>query len=202
MVDLLRTILDYASGYLPLQLVFVLLCAAIDSALGIGVVVPGETGLVLAAIALADRAELVALAVVVAALGAVIGDHIGFAVGRGLGSRLGDTRLVKRLGPDRWDTARAYVSGRFWTVIVARLLPGVRTFVAAAAGASTMSYAKFAMACGTAAVLWATLWVAGGAVIGSTLLDVVDRFTLPALAVLIVFVAVRLILRYRKRARP
>lgn len=50
-----------------------------------------------------------------------------------------------------------------WVVIVARLLPGVRTFVSAAAGASTMRYGRFAASCGIAAVAWATIWVVGGA---------------------------------------
>ena len=55
---------------------------SIDAALGVGAILPGETGIVLAAMALADSPLHVALAVVAAAAGAFLGDHIGFAVGR------------------------------------------------------------------------------------------------------------------------
>lgn len=198
MLDLIRTVLEQASDHVPLVLACVLVFAVIDAAFGVGAVLPGETGIVLAAIALSDRFEHVALAVVTAALGAFIGDHLGFAVGRRFGSRLGDSKLVRRLGPDRWDKAREQVSGRFWAVIVARLFPGIRTFVAAAAGASTMRYPRFATACAIAAVLWATLWVVGGATVGSGLLDVAERFTLPTLAALALLVVGRLFVRRRE----
>lgn len=198
MIDFVRALLEHASEHVALILACVLLFAAVDAALGIGAIVPGETGIVLAAIALADRVELVILAAIVAALGAFIGDHIGFAVGRCLGPRLGDTRLIRRLGTRRWNTARRYVSGQFWSVIVARLLPGIRTFVAAAAGASTMRYSRFAAACGTAAVAWATIWVGGGAIVGNALLDAAEQFTLPTLAVLAVVMTGWLFIRHRK----
>src|SRR5690625_818135 len=98
MVDLLRMFLAQAGEHVTLVLACMLLFAAVDAALGIGAVLPGETGIVLAAVTLSDRAELLAAGVFVAALGAFLGDHVGFAVGRGLGARLGDTRLIKRLG--------------------------------------------------------------------------------------------------------
>src|SRR5690625_1014426 len=151
--------------------------------------------------ALPIRAELLAAGVFVAALGAFLGDHVGFAVGRGLGARLGDTRLIKRLGRDRWEKARYYVAGRFWIVILARLLPGIRTLVAAAAGASAVPYSRFATACGVAALLWAGLWVVGGALIGNALLDVVERYTLPALIVVAAALVLWLFARHKRGVR-
>jgi len=75
----LASILDVAShvGY---PIVFLLI--AVET---IGVPVPGETALVLAAIA-AGRGQLSIEAVIaVAALAAIVGDNIGFALGRKLG---------------------------------------------------------------------------------------------------------------------
>lgn len=183
MIDLIWTLLDHAGEHATLLIVCVFLFAVIDAALGVGAVLPGETGIVLAAIALADSPAHVALAVVAAAAGAFLGDHIGFAVGRTLGPRLGETKLIKRLGQDRWMTARDFVARRFWVVIVARLMPGIRTLVAAAAGASTIRYRRFAAICAVAAVIWATLWVVGGATIGRVLLEIVDQYTIPSLLV-------------------
>jgi membrane-associated protein len=160
--------------------------SAIDSALGVGAILPGETAVVLAAIALAGDPGHVALAILAAAAGAFIGDHIRFAVGRVLGPRLEDTKLIRRLGHDKWDEARSFVAGRFWVIILAQLMPGVRTFVSAAAGASSMRYGRFAIICGAAAAIWATIWVIGGVTVGSALLDFVDNYTLPSLAIVYV----------------
>lgn len=84
-------------------------------------------------------------------------------------------------------------------IIIARLLPGIRTFVAAAAGAARMSYARFALACGLAAVFWATLWVVGGAIVGNALLEMIERYTLPSL--LIAAAAVGVVIVGRRVAR-
>lgn len=202
MIDLIWTVLDHAGEHAGLLLACVFLFAAIDAALGVGVVLPGETGIVFAAIALADSPTNLALAVATAAAGAFLGDHIGFAIGRKLGPRLGETKLIRRLGQDRWMTARDFVARRFWVVIVARLMPGIRTLVAAAAGASTIRYQRFAAICAVAAVIWATLWVVGGATIGRGLLEIVDQYTIPSLlvagAAIITAVAIQ---RRRGRAR-
>jgi len=183
MIEFFRTILEQAGEHVVLVLVCMLLFAAVDAALGVGVLLPGETGIVLAAVTLSGQTELVALAVAAAAAGAFIGDQVGYLIGRTLGSRLDDSALIKRLGYEHWERAKNYVSGRFWVIIAARLLPGIRTFVAAAAGAARMSYTRFAMVCGIAALLWAMLWVVGGAIVGNLMLDVVERYTLPSLGI-------------------
>ena len=202
MIDLIWTLLDLAGEHATLLLVCIFLFAAIDAALGVGAILPGETGIVLAAMALADSPLHVALAVVAAAAGAFLGDHIGFAVGRKLGPRLGDTRLIKRLGEDRWMTARDFVARQFWVVIVARLMPGVRTLVAAAAGASPIRYRRFAAICAVAAVIWATLWVMGGVTLGPVLLHIVGRYTIPSLLIAGAAVLAAVIVRGRRaRAR-
>lgn len=198
MIDLIWTLLDRAGEHATLLLVCIFLFAAIDAALGVGAILPGETGIVLAAMALADSPLHVALAVVAAATGAFLGDHIGFAVGRKLGPRLGETRLIKRLGQDRWMTSRDFVARQFWVVIVARLMPGIRTLVAAAAGASTIRYRRFAAICAVAAVIWATLWVIGGAMIGPVLLQIVGRYTIPSLLVAGAAVLAAVIVRRRR----
>lgn len=195
MIELVRTMLELAGEHVVLVLLCVLLFSAVDAALGIGVLLPGETGIVLAAVALSDRAEFVGLAVTAAAAGAFIGDQIGFIVGRTLGSRLDDSALINRVGYEQWERAQQHVAGRFWVIIFARLLPGIRTFVAAAAGAARMPYARFALVCAIAAMLWATLWVVGGAMIGNALLDIVERYTMPSLFIVAAVVAVVVIRR-------
>ncbi|MFI6517580.1 DedA family protein [Spirillospora sp. NPDC050679] len=198
MIDFIWPLLGRAGDNVALVLVAVFLFALVDAALGVGAFLPGETAVVLAAIALADDTVHIMLAVVAAAVGAFAGDHIGFLVGRMFGPRLGATKLIRRLGQDNWTRAGDYVARRFWVVIAARLMPGIRTLVSAAAGASPIRYPRFAAICAVAAVLWATLWVVGGAIVGRTLLDVVDRYTVPSLLVVALALAVTVAVRLWK----
>lgn len=200
-MDFIQSVLQQAGDHVPLVLACVFLFAAADAALGIGAVLPGETGVVLAAVALSDRTMLVALAVGTAAAGGFVGDHIGFLVGRVSGPRLDRSRLIRRVGHEHWEQAKRYVADRFWIIVVARLMPGIRTLVAAAAGASRMRYLRFATACGVAAALWAAIWVIGGAILGNVLLEVAERYTLPVLLIAAAVVVATIVRRVSPRSR-
>lgn len=198
MLDQCTQFLDAAGEYGLAVLAFVFVVSTVEAIFGIGALVPAETALVLAAVILAQSPLLIA-AVFAAAAGAFIGDHVGFAVGRRLGSRIAATRAVRRIGVQRWHDASRFVERRGVGIIVlARLLPGVRTLVAAAAGASPMRYRRFATATGAAALAWSLLWVLGGATLGSAFLEFAERAALPALgSAAALVVALALIARAR-----
>jgi membrane protein DedA with SNARE-associated domain len=199
MLDQFTQLLDAAGEYGPAVIAFVFVVSAVEAVFGIGALVPAETALVLAAVALAQSPLLIA-AVVAAAAGAFIGDHFGFAIGRKLGTRAANTRAVRRIGVKRWHDASRFVEQRGIGIIVAaRLLPGIRTLVAAAAGASAMRYRRFATATGIAALVWSLLWVLGGAALGSAFLEFAERATLPALITVAVVVTALIVLRLTRR---
>ncbi|GAB4003513.1 hypothetical protein GCM10029992_45510 [Glycomyces albus] len=83
---------------------------------------------------------------------------------------------------------------------MARLLPGVRTLVAAAAGASRMRYARFASATAVASLVWSLLWVLGGAWLGSALLRLADGSAVIVLAVAVGLAVGFVVHRRRRRA--
>ncbi|HEU5126569.1 MAG TPA: VTT domain-containing protein [Glycomyces sp.] len=181
MLDHFTRLLDAAGDHGPAVLAIVFVVAAVEAAFGLGALVPAETALVLAAVALAQSPLLIA-AVAAAAAGAFIGDHLGYAIGRRLGPKAAATRTVRRIGVERWHAATRFVERRGVAIIVgARLLPGVRTLIAAAAGASQMRYPRFVIATGIASLLWSALWVLGGASLGSAFLELADRATAPVL---------------------
>ncbi|WP_030156200.1 DedA family protein [Glycomyces sp. NRRL B-16210] len=199
MLDQLTRFLDAAGEYGPAVLACVFAAAALEAAFGIGALIPAETALVLAAIALAGSPLLIG-AVAAAAAGAFTGDHLGFALGRRLGPRLAHTRAVRRIGTDRWHAATGFVERRGIAVIVAaRLLPAVRTLIAAAAGASRMRYRRFATATACASLAWALLWILGGAALGTAFLDLAARSTVPVLAAAALLIAAALAVRARRR---
>ncbi len=200
MLDHFVHLLDLAGEHGAAVLAVVFIAAAAEAAFGLGALVPAETAIVFAALALAQSPLLIA-AVAAAAAGAFVGDHLGFAVGRRLGSGIVGTRAVRRIGPDRWLAATGFVERHGTGVmIVARLLPGVRTVVAAAAGAARMRYSRFALAAAIAAVAWSSLWVLGGAALGSALLAFADRAALPVAAgAAVAAVGFLLVRRLRRR---
>lgn len=194
-------LLDLAAEHAALVCLVVFLAAFGESALGVGVVVPGETILLAAAVVLSGSPWLLG-ALGAAWLGAFAADHVGFAVGRRLGPTLRGSRAVRWIGVERWQRAVDVVERRSgWVLVGARLLPGVRTLVSAAAGASVLAYGRFVAMTALATLLWSLLWVMGGSVIGQALLRVGDaRVVLPgALGVLLVIWLVR---RGRRARQP
>ncbi|TCP49300.1 membrane protein DedA with SNARE-associated domain [Tamaricihabitans halophyticus] len=152
----------------PLVLLVAGLASTVESGLGIGMIFPGETGVLILATTATGVPRFVALVLVVA-IGACLGDHVGYVLGRRYGLRLRETRLVRKLGVDRWDRAMAALH-RYGAsaVVVTRLIPVVRTLAPAAAGVSTLAYRRFLPASLAAGLLWAGTYVGVGAFAGAS----------------------------------
>ncbi|MDP9346895.1 MAG: DedA family protein [Actinomycetota bacterium] len=193
---MLASILDVAHhvGY---PVVFLLI--AIET---IGVPVPGETALVLAAIA-AGRGQLSIEAVIaIAAAAAILGDNIGFALGRKLGRRvllapgplLRHRRRLLAVGEPFFDRhgPKAVFLGR-WTT-------GLRITAAWLAGANRMKWSTFLFWNALGGIAWAAsvgllaYWLGHRA---EDLLRVVGLGG--AAAVVVLALLLWLVLRWRRR---
>jgi membrane protein DedA with SNARE-associated domain len=138
-----------------------------ESGLGLGMVLPGETAVVLLAASMGSAWQMVALGVVVT-LGASLGDHVGYLLGRRYGDALGETKAVRRLGRHHYDRATDLLRRRGGAaVFMTRLVPVVRTLTPAAAGASGLEYRRFAPASLAGSALWATAYVGGGSAVAA-----------------------------------
>ena len=170
------------------------LAAFAEAMLGLGIVLPGEA--MVTGIATTLDGEMRTALFVAVTLGATTGDHVNYWLGRGTGARLRDSRLVRRIGIAYWDQAVALVQQwGAWAVVVSRLLPVVRTLMAAVAGVSQLRYSSFAVASLTGSALWAALWIAAGEAVGRLLGQ--PLVLAGAVAVVLSF----LVLRRAKRAR-
>lgn len=176
--------------------------ALLESGLGLGFVVPGETiVLLLAATMPSPLAALGMLAAVV--VGASAGDHVGYLIGRRLGPRLRETRLVRRLGQQHWDRAVDVLERRgAWAVFLTRLVPVVRTLTPAAAGTAQLAYHRFLAASLAGATTWSLLYVGVGyalrgalEVAEEVLGDAVLVLLVVAAAVVLVTIVARAVLR-------
>src|SRR5581483_7663687 len=96
----------------PWAYVLVGALALLEASAFVGLVVPGETALLVGGfVAYQGRADLW-LMMAVAAVGAIVGDSIGYEVGRHLGPALRRSLLGLRVGEQRWARAEAYVERR------------------------------------------------------------------------------------------
>ena len=139
----------------------------VESGLLVGFFLPGDTVLFAAGLLAADPRTgvpiwLLAGGVVVAA---VTGDAVGYWIGRRGGRPLIERREGKLLGPAALQRAEAfYARWGWWSVVVARWIPWIRTFCPVLAGASRMPWARFTSANVVGALCWgAGLTVAGWA---------------------------------------
>jgi membrane-associated protein len=138
----------------------------VESGLLVGFFLPGDTLLFAAGLVSADPRSgvsmpLLAGGVVVAA---VTGDAVGYTIGARAGRPYIERRVAKgRLNARHLERAeRFYARYGWWSVVVARWIPWVRTFVPVLAGASRMPYARFA----SANLLGALVWGAGLVMLG------------------------------------
>lgn len=168
-----------------------------ESGLGLGAVIPGEVAISSLAASLDGTVALLMLGAFVA-LGATTADHLGLFIGRAGGGRLRESRLINRVGVDRWDRAAHLVQRRgFWAVLASRLLPLVRTVMPVVAGAAGLRYRSFAAASVLGAIAWSTVWVGAGAGIAAS--GILDHPWLLAGAAL--FVVSAAVIRSRLRRR-
>jgi len=137
-----------------------------ECTIGLGFLVPGESGLLLASAAVTDFGFFLALAGAVAVC-AALGDNIGYWLGRRYRLKMRETKVVRKLGQHHWDRAGRLL--RRWgmgAVLLARFLPVVRTLMPAAAGAGGVPYPRFLIASLTGSIAWSAThvgigWAAG-----------------------------------------
>jgi membrane-associated protein len=136
----------------------------LETSLLVGLIVPGDTIVLVAATAVETPVQYVALlvAVIVGALG---GESVGFALGRFFGPKIRDSRLGSRIGQRNWRRAANYVDRRGGiAVFISRFLPVLHSLVPVTVGMSNMSYRRFIAWTTPACILWALAYVTFGSV--------------------------------------
>ena len=183
-------LVDY--GYLA---VFALV--AVES---VGVPVPGETMLIIAAVYAGATGKLsIGLVVAVAAAGAIVGDNVGYLVGR-----VGGWRLLRRYGHYVRIDERKLKLGRYLfmrhggkVVFFGRFVGILRTYSAALAGANHMRFRRFLAFNASGGVIWAAIYGFGYYYVA----DILERLGTPvsiALGLIAAAVAIAIFLFIRR----
>ncbi|HET6208952.1 MAG TPA: DedA family protein [Jatrophihabitans sp.] len=151
-----------------LALVLVFLLPALEASAFVGVVLPGEIGVILGGV-LANQHKLALAAVLVAAIaGAIIGDSVGYWVGKRYGRQLLDKvpdRLLKPEHVDRAQQTIRHYGGR--AVFLGRFTAALRALVPGMAGMSKVRYGRFLAWNAVGGALWASSFVVLGYLAGS-----------------------------------
>ncbi|MGE0876103.1 MAG: DedA family protein, partial [Burkholderiales bacterium] len=116
---------------------------------------PGDSLLfVVGALAAAGGMDIATvMAVLIAA--ALCGDNVNYAVGRWVGPRVFQVRESRWFNPQHLERAHAFYEqhgGK--TIIIARFMPIVRTYVPFVAGIAAMPYPRYLGFCVVGALVW------------------------------------------------
>lgn len=133
-----------------------------ETSILIGLIVPGDTVVIVASTATANWGEYAALLFTVI-LGALTGESIGFALGRYFGPRIRASRFGQKLGERNWIRAETYLDRRGGiAVFISRFLPVLHALIPLTVGMSTMRYRKFLAWTAPACLIWAVAYVSVG----------------------------------------
>ena len=147
----MNAFLDSVGPYAPF-LVFLL--AAGESAIFLGLFLPGEAAVVFGGVLAGTGRVSLLWAALAAVLGAIVGDSVGYYLGSRYGVRiLAAERFAKVAG--HIDRAGAMVAERgWWALVVARFTSVLRAVVPFTAGMVRMRYRTFAIGNITGGILW------------------------------------------------
>ena len=127
----------------------------VETGLLIGFFLPGDSLLFSAGLVAAARDDInIAFLVFSIFLAAFIGDQVGYVIGRKVGRPYLEKHKSKRMMRMLERSERFYERYGWGSVVIARYIPWVRTFVPPIAGTVKMNYYKFLSANALGALLW------------------------------------------------
>lgn len=176
MNEILSWILETVQSVDPvLRTVLTGFAILLETSVLIGLLVPGDTVVIVSSTAVDGPFEFVSLVLVIIA-GALAGESIGFALGRWFGPRIRSSRLGSRIGERNWLRAERYLDRRGGiAVFISRFLPVLHSLIPVTVGMSSMPYRKFMAWTLPACVLWSSMYVSVGALAAGSYRELSDR---------------------------
>lgn len=182
MNEILDWILEGISGFNPVvRNIAAGIAIMLETSLFIGLIMPGDTIVLIASTGVADLQDFFWLIGAVLA-GSLIGETIGFSIGRLFGTRIRASRLGQRFGESNWQRADVFVERRGGPAIaISRFLPVLHSLVPVVAGATKMRYRTFIAWTFGACLVWASVYVGIGYIAKASYQQVASNFKFGAL---------------------
>lgn len=175
-----------------------------EAAILVGMVLPGETALLVAGVFCNSKYGDLNLGVMmaIAVVCAVGGDSVGYEFGRKFGPALRRSRLGSWVGEHRWSAVDGFIhrhGGK--AVLLGRMTALMRALMPSMAGMSGMRYRTFLVWNAVGGIIWAPGCVLLGYAFASALGVIGETLTWAPLAILAVVIAIYVALHLRKRNR-
>jgi membrane-associated protein len=146
-----------------LRVVIASVAMLFETSILLGLIVPGDSVVLVAATAVNGPVEFISLAIAVI-VGSLAGESIGFWLGHYFGPRIRRSRLGQRIGERNWVRAETYLERRGGiAVAISRFLPVFHSLVPLVVGTSAMRYRTFIAWTAPACAIWAGTYIAVGA---------------------------------------
>lgn len=176
MDDLLLWLFDAIQSIDPVTRTLIAgLAVMLETSILIGLLVPGDTIVIIASMGVDGLVQAIAMVVAVV-IGALIGESIGFWLGRWLGPHIRHSWVGKRVGETNWVRAENYLARRGGIAIfLSRFLPVLHSLVPLTVGMSHYSYRRFIAWTTPACLLWATAYVSITSLAAGSFRELVDQ---------------------------
>ncbi|GAA3949383.1 DedA family protein [Microbacterium soli] len=131
----------------------------LETSILIGLILPGDTVVLVAAIGVTSWAEGIALGLAVIG-GALIGESFGFWLGHWAGPHIRASWLGRRIGEESWKRSERYLQRRGGiAILLSRFFPVLHSLVPLTVGMSGYAYRRFIAWTLPACTLWAAIYV-------------------------------------------
>ncbi len=175
------------------------LAIMLETSLFIGLIIPGDTVVLVASTGVSDLPDFFFLLGAVL-LGSLLGETFGFWIGRLFGERIRASKLGQRIGEKNWIVADAFVEKRGGiAVAISRFLPVLHSLVPVTAGMSRMRYREFISWTIGACALWASAYVGVGYLARSTYEQIAGNLKWGGFAFIAIILIFMIIVHFGKK---
>lgn len=173
----------------------------VESGLLIGFFLPGDTLLFAAGVACAGGRANIAVLCTGIVIAAIVGDSTGYAIGRRMGRPLLERRDGRVLNQRNLRRATDFYD-RYGsaTIVIARVVPLVRTFAPLIAGCTEMQYRKFLAWNVIGGLAWGIGVPVAGYAVGETVPGL-EKYALAAAGVMVLLSIVPAVVHYVQAGR-
>jgi membrane protein DedA with SNARE-associated domain len=171
-----------------------------ETSILLGLIVPGDSVVLVASTAVSGPVEFVSLALAVIA-GSLAGESIGFWLGHFFGPRIRRSRLGQRIGEKNWVRAETYLERRGGiAVAISRFLPVFHSLVPLVVGTSAMRFRVFIAWTVPACAIWAVTYISVGAFAAGSYRELEGRLQWAGLIFVGIIVAALVVIFLIRRA--
>ena len=173
----------------------------LESGVFFGFFLPGDSLLFTAGLLASQGFLNIVGLIFVSVVAAILGNNAGYYTGKKAGPAIFNRKRSFLFSPRRVEEAHNFFAKQGpQSLVLARFIPAVRTFVPIAAGIGKMDYRRFLIFNGLGGLLWGVGVPVLGFVLGKNVPNI-DKYLLPIILVIVLLSALPVIVAYFKNKK-